>query len=314
MEAKCDKCNHKSIVHQKYSGMHLCGAHLKEDVERKIKRSMRKYKMIEKDDTVAVALSGGKDSMVALHVLNSLFGNRPDISIMAISIDEGIKGYRKKTIRAAKSLCKELDVPHTIVSFDESFGWTLDQIVQVRKDKFPCSFCAALKRALLNRTAQALGATKVVTGHNLDDEAQSVLMNVLRGDVDRLVRLVPTSIRPGLVPRIKPLRDVPEAEIALYAQIEHLPVDFTQCPYKGLSLRGEVECILNDFEDRHPGTMYAIMGGFYNMLGLLEEGLPQVELKQCSMCGGPTFAEICQACKLLSDLKNKKGKKERAIE
>ncbi len=314
METKCDKCNRKSIVYQRYSGMHLCGAHLKEDVERKIKRSMRKYKMIERGDTIAVALSGGKDSMVALHVLNSLFGNRSDISIMAVSVDEGIRGYRKKTIRAAKSLCKELDVPHTIVSFDESFGWTLNQIVQVRKDKFPCSFCAVLKRTLLNRTAQALGATKVVTGHNLDDEAQSVLMNVMRGDVDRLVRLVPMRPRPGLVPRVKPLRDVPEAEIALYARVENLPVDFTQCPYKDLSLRGEVECILNDFEDRHPGTMYAIMSGFYKMLGLLEEGLPQVELKQCSVCGEPTFATTCQACKLLGDLKNKKGKKESAIE
>ncbi len=294
--------------------MHLCDAHLQEDVERKIKRSMRKYKMVGRDDVIAVALSGGKDSMVALHVLNSLFGNRPDVSIMAISIDEGIRGYRKKTIKAAKSLCKKLGVPHTIVSFDESFGWTLDQIVKVRKDKFPCSFCSVLKRALLNRTAQALGATKVVTGHNLDDEAQSVLMNVLRGDVDRLVRLVPMSVRPGLVPRIKPLRNVPEAEIALYARTENLPVDFTECLYKGLSLRGEVECILTDFEDKHPGTMYAIMGGFYKMLDLLKKGWTQVDLQQCSVCGEPTFAKTCQACKLLRELKNKKEKRERSIE
>jgi len=294
--------------------MHLCDKHLKEDVERKIKTSIRKYKMIKKGDTIAVALSGGKDSMVALHVLNSLFGNRPDISIMAISIDEGIRGYRKKTIKAAKLLCKKLGVSHTIISFDESFGWTLDQIVKKRKDKFPCSFCSVLKRTLLNRTAQALGATKVVTGHNLDDEAQSVLMNVLRGDVDRLVRLVPTSVRPGLIPRVKPLRNVPEAEIALYAQVESLPVDFIECPYRGLSFRGEVECILNDFEDKHPGTMYAIMGGFYKVLNLLKEGLTQVELQRCSVCGEPTFAKICQACKLLRELKDKKEEKERAIE
>lgn len=286
--------------------MHLCEEHLKEDVERKIKTSIRKYKMIKKDDVIAVALSGGKDSMVALHVLNSLFCDRPDISIMAISIDEGIRGYRKKTIKAAKLLCKKLGVSHTIVSFDESFGRTLDQIVKVRKDKFPCSFCSVLKRTLLNRTAQALGATKVVTGHNLDDEAQSVLMNILRGDVDRLVRLVPTSVRPGLVPRIKPLRNVPEAEIALYAQVENLPVDFVECPYKGLSLRGEVECILNNFEDKHPGTMYATMGSFYKMLDLLKEGWTQVDLQQCSVCGEPTFAKICQACKLLRELGNKK--------
>ena len=299
---KCDKCNSPAVIHQRYSGMHLCKGHFKDDVERKIKSVIRRHRMIEKNDTIAVALSGGKDSIVTLHILDSLFGRRPDIQLTAIIVDEGIKGYRAKTIETAKEVCKAIGMPLTIVSFAEKYGATLDEMMGQGTGPMPCSLCGVFRRILLNKTAKALGATKVATGHNLDDEAQAVLLNLLRGDVDRLARLVPARVQPGLIPRIKPLRNVPEKEVGLYALLDELPINFDECPYAGRSMREEIREMLNDFEVKHPGTKYALMRSFEKMSEMLGREWVQADLLQCGICGEPTTNNTCQACKLLEML------------
>ena len=114
--------NHEAIVFQKYSGMHLCKKHFVEDVERKIKLTIRREYSIQKNDVIAVALSGGKDSSVVLYVMHKILGNRPDIKIIAISVDEGINGYRPHSLELAKSLTKMLGVQHIIKSFKDVHG------------------------------------------------------------------------------------------------------------------------------------------------------------------------------------------------
>jgi len=126
---KCRKCHKKAIHFQPYSGAHLCAPHLIEDIERKVKHTIRKHRMIEKGDTIAVALSGGKDSTVLLYLLHKLFSERPDINIIAITIDEGIAGYRPNTLRHAKEITSKLGIEHIIASFKDEYGSTLDQIV-----------------------------------------------------------------------------------------------------------------------------------------------------------------------------------------
>ncbi|MCZ7403475.1 MAG: hypothetical protein O8C67_00900 [Candidatus Methanoperedens sp.] len=91
---KCQRCSKSAVVYQKYSNAHLCKVHFIEDVERKIKRDIRKFKMVERSDRIAVALSGGKDSIALLYILHKIFKNRPDIELLAVTIDEGISGYR----------------------------------------------------------------------------------------------------------------------------------------------------------------------------------------------------------------------------
>ncbi|MDD2666774.1 MAG: TIGR00269 family protein [Methanocellales archaeon] len=301
---RCDKCHHTAIIHQKYSGMHLCKRHFEKDVERKVKHSIRRYKMIERGDTVAFALSGGKDSTVVLHIIHSLFKDHPDIQLMAISIDEGIHGYREKTLKMAKQVCKKLNIRHEIASFEDQFGLTLDQMA-ILGERAPCTYCGVFRRVILNRTANALGATKLVTGHCLDDEAQTVLMNLLRGDMERLVRLMPTK-KPGLVPRIKPLRYVPEKEVALYALLKEIPVLFDECPYAHLSLRAEIRDLLNAFEAKHPGTKYSLMKSFDLLIKPLKKEMEEVDLQRCTICGEPTMGDMCQACKLLKIIESRR--------
>ncbi|MDY6966294.1 MAG: TIGR00269 family protein [Halobacteriota archaeon] len=295
---KCFKCKEDAIVYQRYSGMHLCPGHLIEDIERKIKKNIRKNFTIKKNERIAVALSGGKDSTVTLYILKKIFSERRDIAISAITVDEGIRGYREKTIKKARKFTEDVGIDHRIVSFEEEYGITLDEIAGRGEEQAPCTFCGVLRRQLLNKTAKELEVDRVATGHNLDDESQTILMNYLRGDIERLART--NTGKAGFVPRIKLLQDIPEREVALYAIVNNLEMDMSECPYANFALRSEIREMLNDFEVRHPGTKYSLIRGF----GKISDGLSSIniDLSECEVCGEPCNGVLCKACQLLSQV------------
>ena len=134
-----------------------------------------------------IAVSGGKDSTALLFSMHKILSGR-DVELVAITVDEGIAGYRDDTIKAARSIAGQLGVEEHVVSFREEYGYDLDDMV-VGKRVAPCTFCGVFRKHALNRAAKHLGADRVATGHNLDDEAQSVMMNYLKGDLERLMRL-----------------------------------------------------------------------------------------------------------------------------
>ncbi|VVB93985.1 tRNA 2-thiocytidine biosynthesis protein TtcA [uncultured archaeon] len=293
---KCQRCSKTAVVFQKYSNAHFCKPHFIEDVERKIKRDIRKFGMIKKGERIAIALSGGKDSTALLYVLHKIFQNRRDLELLAVTIDEGIHGYREHTLEHAKKLTRELGISHTIVSFKEGFGITLDELA-AKKEHAACTLCGVLRKNLLNRVARELGADKLATGHNLDDEAQTILMNYLRGDTDRLKRMSPGITQPGLVMRIKPLRSIPEKEVALYGFLNNLPVSTDECPYAGEALRNEIREIVNNYEVRHPGTKYSLLGGFDEISPMMQPLTTQIV--RCEICGEPSSVAVCKTCRLL---------------
>jgi uncharacterized protein (TIGR00269 family) len=293
---KCQRCNKNAVIYQKYSNAHFCKLHFIEDVERKIKRDIRKFKMVQKGDRIAIALSGGKDSIVLLYVLHKIFLDRKDLELCAITIDEGIKGYREHTLENAVKLTDDLGIPHTIRSFREGFGVTLDELT-MRKELAACTLCGVLRKNLLNKTARKLGANKLAIGHNLDDESQTILMNYLRGDMDRLKRMLPNVKQPGLVMRIKPLRSIPEKEVALYGFLNDMPVSMDECPYAGEALRNEIREMLNNYEIKHPGTKYSLLGGYETISESLRS--PDNQIAMCRICGEPGGDAVCKTCRLL---------------
>lgn len=295
---KCDKCNHDAIIYQRYSGMHLCETHFKEDLLRRIKRTIRKHGMIKSGDKIAVALSGGKDSFLLLNVLYEIVSVRRDVELFVISVDEGIEGYRDRLLTRASSFLKELGLFYRVGSFREEIGRTLDEIVSMGFKETPCSFCGVFRKRILNRLAREHGATKVATGHNLDDEAQSILMNYLKGDIERLARLMPLRPIEGFIPRIKPLREIPEREITLYGLLEDLPTTVMECPYASRAFRSDIREVLNILEDRHPGISYSIIRGFEKIRPLLPDRLEEEEIWRCETCGEPSSGRICKACML----------------
>ncbi|MCX9014768.1 MAG: TIGR00269 family protein [Candidatus Methanoperedens sp.] len=292
---KCKKCSKSAIIYQKYSNTHLCREHFIEDVERKVKRDIRKFKMVGQGEKIAIGLSGGKDSLVMLYILHKIFHNRPDLKLHAITIDEGISCYREHTIPNAENLTQELGVPLRIYSFKDEFGITLDKL-KGEKETAACTLCGVLRKNILNKAARELGADKLAIGHNLDDEAQTIMMNYLRGDVDRMGRMSGGE-QPGLVLRIKPLRSIPEKEVALYAMMNDLPVSTDECPYAGEALRNEIREMVNNFEVKHPGTKYSLLGGFEKISWALKP--QEMQVVQCKVCGEPSSELLCKTCKLL---------------
>lgn len=299
---KCSKCDDAAIVSQRYSNTHFCEKHFVEDFEDRVKEAVAKGRMLQDGDRIAVALSGGKDSTALLNILKKILIDRKDITMFAVTVDEGIVGYREDTIKSARKITEDLGIEHIIVSFKGEFSLSLDEMVAGKREA-PCTFCGVLRKSLLNRTAKKYGATKVATGHDLDDEAQSILMNYMKGDIERLGRFAPRRIQPGLVPRIKPLKNIPERETALYCMVNGLYVKMAECPYASLSLRSDVRDMLNNLEMNFPGTKQSCMKGFDRISELLAMRYPPMELSSCSLCGDPCVGDLCKACQLLNKLK-----------
>ena len=295
------KCSNPAIVQQRYSGLHLCEAHFVEDVERKVKKEMRQQSMVERGNKIAVALSGGKDSSALLYMLMKIFQNRSDLEFVAVAVDEGIHGYRSLTLSTAEKVAKELGVDFFCFSFEQEFGFTLDDIVSRNFEQAPCTFCGILRRRIVDRTAKELGVTKVATAHNLDDEVQTILINYIRGDIERLGRL--HGRREEFVPRIKPLRAVPEKEVAIYAFLAGIPLPTVYCPYASRSFRFTVKKMLNEFERKHPGTKYSVMRGYERLSAFLPKAEPERKLVQCERCGEASASRICKVCEIREMMK-----------
>ncbi len=297
----CSRCDERAILSQPYFGRHLCQSHFIEDFEQRVAGTILKNGMVKDGERIAVAVSGGKDSTALLFSLHRILAGR-DVEMVAVTVDEGIAGYRDDTIKAARAIAKQLGIEQEVVSFREMYGYDLDEMV-VGKNVAPCTYCGVFRKNALNRAAKRLGATRVATGHNLDDEAQTVMMNYLKGDMERLMRFRPRRPQPGLVPRIKPLRDIPEKEIALYCMVNGVFTESRECPYARLSLRSDVRDLMNRLESLFPGTRQTTMQGFEKIAEKAGGNLAQMDLGKCHECGEPCVKDQCKACELLGKLK-----------
>lgn len=301
---KCDQCAKDAITLIRYNGSHLCEDHFRSYVERRVKREVRKQINVHSGDTIAVAVSGGKDSMVTLHMMDMIFRERGDVSICAISIDEGIEGYRPPSLDIVKGFCEERDIPMHTRSFSE-MDMEMDRIAKASGENSPCTYCGVFRRKLMNDEARSIGAKYLATGHNLDDMAQSILMNFVRGDIERLARLGPhTKVQPGLIPRFLPLRMIPEKESLLYAIASGIPFWDGECPYYADALRNQYRSVVDQLENRSPGSKFSILSSYDTLKPMLSTGFSPSELHLCS-CGEPTLGERCKACELQTSMENK---------
>ena len=299
----CIKCSEEAVEFIRYNGSHLCQGHFLEYVERRVKKEIRQQVDLDGKHVVGVALSGGKDSSVTLFILKKALEQRRDIKVVAITVDEGIAGYRPKTLEKAKELTEMLGIEHHLISFQDEVGRTMDDIAKATGEKGPCTYCGVIRRRCMNKVAREVGADVLATGLNLDDTAQSILMNFTRGDVERLARLGPhLKVQPGLIPRIQPLRSIPERESFLYAMLRGLPFSDDECPYADLALRNEYRSIVDGLEAKHAGTKFAILASYDAIRQSLAERFPQADLRLCE-CGEPTCNQRCMACELLEEVR-----------
>ena len=300
----CKNCELKPVVFLTNNTKGLCKSCFFRYFERKFNKTISQFKLIEPNEKIGVAVSGGKDSLTLLYLLNGLKEKRR-FSIEALLIDEGIKGYRDKTIEDAKKFCKDLNVKMTIVSYKDEFGYPLDEMLKKLKMK-PCSICGVFRRYLLNKYSRKLGFDKIATGHNLDDEVQSLLMNQFRSNPEVSARLGPiTGIKDEkkFVRRIKPLYLLLEKEVATYTFLKKFEIKFCECPNNTEAYRIHVRTFINNFESKFPGTKHSIINSYLEIMPMLKEKYKNVEeIKYCKKCEEPSSKDVCQACEIRSKL------------
>jgi len=301
---KCVKCDKSSYC----SG--FCRQHFMNYFEKKVLRTIHQFKLFTKQEKVAVAVSGGKDSTVCLYVLKKLGYN-----VEALTVNAFIGNYSQENLDNLRKVCKQYSLKLYEISFREEFGMSLCFITSVAKsrglDYSSCLICGVLRRYLLNKHAKKLGFDCVCTGHNLDDEAQAFVMNVFRNDLTLARRQGPmtgSGTSKSFVRRVKPLYLHSEKEVIAYSKIMKFPVKYTRCPCSVDAYRKEYREMLTAFEKRHPPIKYNIVSFFLQSIYDMRKKHPQLFAEksvvgECQYCAEPCAKDTCKRCQILITIK-----------
>jgi uncharacterized protein (TIGR00269 family) len=306
----CSACKIRdAFFFRPYSGERLCKKCFVKSIEAKVRRTIGKYNMFGFEDTIAVGVSGGKDSISLLHILAKTEQAHPKSSLAAVTVDEGIKGYRDEALELAAANCEALGVKHHVVSFKQLYGFTLDEIIARTDSKgerklTACAYCGVLRRRALNVAARDVCADKVATAHTLDDEVQTSLMNIFRGDIARLAKEKPVTdeVHPMLVRKVKPFCEVPERESTLYAYVKQIRFQDTPCPYASEAMRNDIRTMLNRMEEKRAGTKYTVFKSMERIRPALVGVFGKDKFQECVECGEPASDSLCRTCEMLRDL------------
>lgn len=285
---------------RKYSGERLCGSCFKESVVSKVRRTLSKYDMLHHGERIAVAVSGGKDSVSLLEMLSDISRDHSS-TVYAVTVDEGIRGYRDEAVGICREVCGRLKVSLKVVSYRDLFGADLDEMLRMRREKVTsCTVCGTFRRRAIDVASESVGADVVATAHNLDDFLQTFYINVMNGDLERIKWLSPRLEPKAGFPfrRIKPLLEVYEEELAFYAYLSGMPFQSESCPYMNEGVRSEIRGFISSLEARHPGSKYSMLR---TVLGLADGlVLPSAKsLVKCSRCGRASTGEVCSACSMV---------------
>ncbi|KAF0978806.1 hypothetical protein FDP41_001876 [Naegleria fowleri] len=306
MPKLCVHCNTRNAALKRpKNGAMICRECFFELFENEIHETIVSNHLFKPGDKVAIAASGGKDSTVLAHVmkvLNDRYGYGLDLYLL--SIDEGIKGYRDDSLETVKRNRDQYQIPLKILGYKELYGWSMDEIVQQIGLKNNCTFCGVFRRQALDRGCEQLGVDKMVTGHNADDIAETVLMNILRGDIGRLQRCVDiiTHDDGGFnIPRAKPFKYTYQKEIVLYAYFKKLDYFSTECSYSPNAYRGHARELIKDLEQLRPQTIIDIVKSaeqfrFHKNEEVHDEHdgpLKKRTLTKCIRCGYISSQELC---------------------
>ncbi|KAG5975447.1 nucleotidyltransferase [Claviceps digitariae] len=260
--ATCLRCGNRAVIKRPKNHHKLCKECFISVFEDEIHHTITSSNLFHPGERVAIGASGGKDSTVLASVMKTLNERHNyGLDLVLLSVDEGIKGYRDDSLETVKRNALQYDMPLQIVGYDELYGWTMDQVVETIGKKGNCTYCGVFRRQALDRGAKMLNIRHVVTGHNADDVAETVLMNLLRGDLPRLSRS--TSIVTGSasseVKRSKPLKYAYEKEIVLYAHHKKLDYFSTECIYSPEAFRGTARTLIKSLERVRPSAILDVV-------------------------------------------------------
>jgi len=309
---KCDKCLQRAaVVYQHHTGHALCTHCFELDLIARVKEALAQYG-VSKQDRVLMAVSGGKDSIAMMYLLSMV---HPVDRLAAVTVVEGVSGYvREREVRICESVARRLGIEYEVLNVKDLLGYTVGDLVEIARRRglnlSPCTFCGIIRRRALNTYARSKGFDKVATAHTLNDEVQTALLNVLRGDRMRLAQWHPKSQphSPLLVKRVKPLRYVYEYELATYAYVKGIPFQSEQCPFllSRPTIRARLKPLSVEYEHVSPGALLKFVRFLDRTLEPLvrEINSKGIQLPTCIKCGEPTAPgrQLCRICELMDSL------------
>lgn len=301
----CALCqNARAIVKRPKTGQQICKDCFFYVFETEVHNTITEAKLFKHGDRVAIGASGGKDSTVLAYVMKTLNDRYSyGLELFLLSIDEGITGYRDDSLETVKRNQQQYDMPLKILSYDELYGWTMDRIVSTIGKKNNCTFCGVFRRQALDRGASALNVDHIVTGHNADDIAETVLMNIMRGDIARLGRCTSICTQgEDTIRRSKPFKHAYEKEIVMYAYFKKLDYFSTECIYSPDAYRGHARTFLKDLEAARPSAIIDIIHSGEAFEVKDEVKATQKAQQTCKRCGYMSSNDLCKACTLLEGL------------
>ncbi|EMR08516.1 cytoplasmic tRNA 2-thiolation protein 1 [Pneumocystis murina B123] len=227
------------------------------------------------------------------------------LDLYMISVDEGIQGYRDDSLETVKRIQIQYSIPLKILSYEEIYGWSMDEIVKHVGRKNNCTFCGVFRRQALDRCATMLNIDHIVTGHNADDIAETIIMNLLRGDISRLGRCTEILTGEFKIKRSKPFKYTYEKEIVMYAHFKKLDYFSTECIYSSEAFRGFARTLIKELESLRPSSIIDIIhsGEAFLLSDAVKKNLPTQ--KNCKKCGYMSSNDYCKACILLEGLNSR---------
>jgi len=307
---KCRICkskgeNNRAVVYLPHHRLPLCKGHFVEWFDRRVERTIREFNMFDKKDRILVAVSGGKDSLALWNSLNNL-----GYDVDGLYIDLGIGDYSKRSKELSRKFADRIGRRLYIVELNKELYPipTIDEKV----NRPACSSCGVIKRYYMNKYARKLGYSVIATGHNLDDEAAVLFGNTLQWDLKYLARQYPVlEEEGGFVKKVKPLCKITEKESALYSVFNSIEYIEYECPFSGGASSIEYKLLINQLEEKHPGTKLKFYSEFLKRIypifkeySLKEKG----ELKRCEICGEPSNSNLCGVCRIKIQVENKLNK------
>ena len=289
---RCRSCRAPAVIEIRRHHAAFCTEHFLTMFRTQVEKAIRRFRMLAPEDRILVAVSGGKDSLALWDVLLDL-----GYDAAGLYLGLGIGGYSDRSHDVALAFSERRGARLLTVDLARDHGYDFPTAGR-RGSRSTCAVCGLSKRYVFNRAALEGGFDVVATGHNLDDEAATLLGNTLRWQTDAIARQSPAlPERDGMVRKVKPLYRLSELETAAYAFLRGIDYVVEECPLVAGNTQLRYKEAMNAIEQTSPGTKAQFF------LGYLERGMPlfraedRAELRACEECGQPTTGRFCAFCR-----------------
>jgi len=289
---KCRRCRQPAVIEVRRHNAAFCQPCFEHHFNEQVRRAVKEHAMFGPDDRIMVAVSGGKDSLALWHVL---LGQGYSATGMYLGL--GIGEYSDRSGEAARRFARDRGASLIEVDLRDAYGFDIPTAGR-KGSRSTCSVCGLSKRYLFNRVALEAGFDVVATGHNLDDEAATLLGNTLRWQTEYIARQFPVlAAKEGMVKKVKPLYRLSERETAAYAFLQGIDYVVEECPLVEGNTQLKYKAAMNGLEAGAPGTKASFYFGYLDRAARLFRDDAAGSLTPCRRCGQPTTGHYCAFCR-----------------